>query len=394
MRFARIAIIALAATTALAADRRRAVLPVTVHFCDSGFDVAGVEVPPEFCIRKFADVPTPRVLLFAPNGDLFVSSPKTPTSGGAPPGAGAIFLFRDTKSDAPTRYTFASGDAFRSVHGLLIKDGRFYYTVADAVYSVPYSPGDQQMSTASPQKIADLSRAELEARWTHSLAESTNGDILVASGQTDNDRCPSPNPRLGSVLRIGAGHDFRGDLVTVGLRDPLYIRCMRWGTCYGAELSGDAWDAFGGTEKLIEIRDGDTFGYPCCVDRNSPNPNIAPAPDCSQVVRAKQTFLLHDTPFGFDWERNATWPQPYRGAFFVGLHGHFGTWVNAGLQWAPVDPDTHIPIVQTTDFAKGFGKMGAIPRVADVVFAPDGRLFFCDDQGGAIYWIAPRALKR
>ena len=42
----------------------------------------------------------------------------------------------------------------------------------------------------------------------------------------------------------------------------------------------------------------------------------------------------------------------------------------------------------------GFGRSGAIPRPTDLLFAPDGRLFFCDDMGGAIYWIAPRSLLR
>ena len=32
-------------------------------------------------------------------------------------------------------------------------------------------------------------------------------------------------------------------------------------------------------------------------------------------------------------------------------------------------------------------------RVADLAFAPDGRLFFTDDQLGHIYWIAPRTLQ-
>src|SRR5437870_12403502 len=121
-RFVVITTICLISATAFGGERHRVVPSVATRFCDFGTDVVGVEVPAEFCIRKFADVPTPRVLLFAPNGDLFVSSPKSPTSGGAPAGAGAIFLFRDTKSDAPTRYTFATGDAFRSVHGLLSKD--------------------------------------------------------------------------------------------------------------------------------------------------------------------------------------------------------------------------------------------------------------------------------
>src|SRR6266852_2332977 len=81
-----------ASQLAAAARRRPITAPDTSHFCDLGTDVQGVSVPPEFCIRKFADVPTPRVLLFAPNGDLFVSSPRRRTPGAAPAGAGAIFV--------------------------------------------------------------------------------------------------------------------------------------------------------------------------------------------------------------------------------------------------------------------------------------------------------------
>ena len=74
------------------AQRHRAAPSTSDRFCDFGTDVAGVSVPPDFCLRKFADVPTPRVILFAPNGDLLVASPKRTTPGAAPPGAGAIFL--------------------------------------------------------------------------------------------------------------------------------------------------------------------------------------------------------------------------------------------------------------------------------------------------------------
>src|SRR6266849_5928299 len=127
--------IALVSLSAAAAPRRRAVPSVPIHFCDGGSDVAGITVPAEFCVRKFADVPTPRVLLFAPNGDLFVASPKRRTPGAAPPGAGAIFLFREGDLGAPpARITFAEGDAYQAVHGILIANGFFYYTVAEAVY--------------------------------------------------------------------------------------------------------------------------------------------------------------------------------------------------------------------------------------------------------------------
>src|SRR5438132_10501429 len=141
-RFLIITAICLIPAAAFAGERRRAVPSVGTHFCEWGTDVPGITVPAEFCIRKFADVQTPRVLLFAPNGDLFVSSPKRITPGGAPPGAGAIFLFRQSDLDKPPqRFTFAQGQQYQTVHGLLIADGFLYYTVEDAVNRVPYTQG-------------------------------------------------------------------------------------------------------------------------------------------------------------------------------------------------------------------------------------------------------------
>lgn len=387
--------VALATTltlSATAAPRRRVTAPPPLPppFCASGLDVDGVTVPPEFCIRQFARVATPRVLAFAPNGDLFVSSPRRATPGGAPRGDAAIYLYR---LDTGQRFTFAQGDAYESIHALLVTPDTFYYSTANAVFAAPYTPGETRIAETAHAQIADVS-VTAAGRWTHALAMEADGTLLVANGQLDNDSCPLPDARNGAVMRIGPGHPPRGTIVTAGMRDPLYLRCMPWNRCYAMELSGDVWENLGGREKLVELEDGRTLGYPCCIDKNLPNPDIHPVPDCSRVSASLHTFPLHDTPFGFDWERGSGWPEPYRNGFFVGLHGKFGSWINAGLQWAPVDPETHLPAAPTSDFATGFGRFGAIPRVADVLFAPDGRLFFTDDQGGAIYWIAPRTLRR
>lgn len=385
--------IALIAPVAVAGPRRRAVEPAS-RFCDFGTDVPGITLPDDFCIRKFVDVATPRVLLFAPNGDLFVSSPKRVTAGGAPPGAGAIFVFRENGPDKPpSGYTFASGPDLETVHGILIANGAFYYTTVDSVFAVPFTVGSTSMDPAPPAEVASFATI-VSTRFTHSLAQGIDGAIYVSRDQVGNTtHCPPQDDRPGSVLRIGTGHPLLGDIVARGFRNPLYIRCMPWGTCYAAELTADAWDDVGGTEKLVELHDGQNIGFPCCVQKDIPNPFLATTPDCSQVTEPNQTFPLHNTPFGFDWERDFGWPEPYRHAFFVGLHGDYANWKNTGLQWAPTSPQTHLPTRQTTDFAQGFGRGHTISRVADVRFAPDGRLFFCDDQGGAIYWIAPRSLR-
>jgi glucose/arabinose dehydrogenase len=389
--------VALVVPNLSAASRRRAVVkPDISHFCDLGSDIPGIGVPSGFCLRKFADVPTPRVMAFAPNGDLFVTSPATGTPGGAPSGLGAIVIFRQRDTLLPPeQYTFASGPSFQSVHGLLVRQDRVIYTVIDAVFTVPYSAGETSIRNGATP-LVDMSDTDGSSRWTHSLARGLNGDIYVSRGQFNESTCPTPIPRSGAVLRIGAGHDDHGDIVTQGMRDPLFIRCMPWGKCYAAELSGDSWADFGGTEKLVELHDGDDLGFPCCIERDKPNPQIsAPVPDCSKIAVAVTSFPLHDTPFGFDWQQGAGWPATYSGGFFVGLHGQFGTWIGAGLAWAPADPVTHIPTQATKPFLTGVGHAPRIiNRVADLMFAPDGRLFFTDDNSGAIYWIAPRTLKR
>ena len=156
-RFVVITIICLISATAFGGERHRVVPSVATRFCDFGTDVVGVTVPAEFCIRKFADVPTPRVLLFAPNGDLFVSSPQRQTVGGAPPGAGAIFLFRETDAaKPPQRYAFAEGPAYFAVHGILIAQDWFYYTLDDAVYRVPFALGATQIDVGARRMVASF----------------------------------------------------------------------------------------------------------------------------------------------------------------------------------------------------------------------------------------------
>jgi len=45
------------------------------------------------------------------------------------------------------------------------------------------------------------------------------------------------------------------------------------------------------------------------------------------------------------------------------------------------------------DFLGGFGPSGVmLKRPSDVVFSGDGRMFFADDTGGRVYWMAPKDL--
>lgn len=368
--------------------------PAADSFCALPDNVpSGVRVPDGFCVRRFAQARTPRVMAFAPNGDLFVASPSEYTPGGAPQGAGAVLVFSDDDHDgvAEAPRTFLA--SVPTVHGLLFDPDALLYTVRDGVYRAPYAAGDRESRTPRGAHAQLASLADT-VRWTHTLARGADGALYVSMGQHDSGNCAGRNLRGGSVLRIGAGMPAEGATVVHGLRNPMYLRCKAWGACYAAELSNDGWGAYGGVEKLIQLRQGDDYGYPCCIDHDRTWPGTPTGYNCGAVAVSVQTYPLNNTPFGFDWAPSS-WPAPYAGALFVGLHGVVGSWTNTGVQWAPTDPTTHRPTRATEFFAVGWGRSAAIAgRVADLAFAPDGRLFFTDDQNGGIYWVAPTTLRR
>jgi glucose/arabinose dehydrogenase len=178
--------------------------------------------------------------------------------------------------------------------------------------------------------------------------------------------------------------------VASGFRNPMYARChFCRDLCMVAELGED--QTTGAVETLVVIENNQWYGYPCCyTDTTGPR---ASSGLCRCIDPQQVRINLGDTPFGFDWERGV-WPEPYRNALFVALHGSFylPNYAAAGVVYLPTDPATGIPrAVAPTRFidATNGSAQVSLRRPSDVVFSNDGRMFLSDDKGGAIYWIAP-----
>ncbi len=283
----------------------------------------------------------------------------------------------------------------QTVHGLLLRNGYLYYTFQNSVNRVAYHAGDRAIpSTATVELVADLTGAE---RWTHTLAAGADGTLYVSMGIYGSFQCPYPSPERGAILHIRSAPTdttpaLNGEIVARGFRNPMYIRCQPWG-CYAAELTDDGWTA-PGREKIVRFEAGQDYGYPCCYDRNLPSPANGGRVSCVSTTASVLGFPVGYTPFGHDFEKG-NWPAPYANGMFVGLHGQVGSWTATGINWAPANPTTHAFMSESAQqFMGGWGR--GTPnegRVADIAFAPDGRLFFTDDQQGHVYWIAPRSLQ-
>jgi glucose/arabinose dehydrogenase len=362
--------------------------------------LAWLTLPAGFCAHHFANVPVSRVIRFAPNGDLFVTSPTNPTTGGGSNGLAAIMVVADDNHDlvGDTPTTFASN--LPTTQGITFVPGFLYYQDGLIIRRVAYQSGQRTM-TGTPEVVATLNYYPSTIHWSKSIDVADDGTIYVSNGGDQNERCGTilPRPFHGGLLKL----DGDGGAVPVarGLRNPYAIKCQRGkGRCYSTELAKDFTADAGGREKLIPIRDGDDWGYPCCATQGLPypDPDAGTVPDCSGVVPENVSFVIGNTPFGFDYEQG-NFPSPWSKSIFVALHGANGTWVGAQIVAIGTDPATGEPLSGTNldggpsgamrVFATGWddGTLGH-GRPADILFAPDGRMFVADDNAGEIFWVA------
>lgn len=361
-------------------------------WCDlPGEDPVGILVPRGFCARVFATVQHARVIRFAPGGELFVASPNRDTAGygGAGPESARIAVIPDDDHDGRGDAVLTFLPDADAVHGLLFANDSLYYSLGTQILEMPYASGQRVARNATV--VANLAENQSFLHWPHTLDRADDGTIYVSRGGDEQSSCVLPRPVRGSIVALDG--TTQGRLVTHGLRNPMYLRCQP-GTnrCYANELTGDFWDDIGGTEKLIPIRDGDDWGYPCCVSHAQPIPSATSATDCSFVPDPTVVVPLHDTPFGLDFEPGR-WPAPWTNRLFIALHGAFNTWRGARVTAVALDPVTGAPTtsIEAEDIAYGWddGSL-AHGRPADVTFSNDGRLFVANDITGQIVWIAPR----
>lgn len=413
------------------------VTPAAQHFCDlagsyqstapgvsvvtGGASVGSalnyLHLPIGFCAHFFARVGNPRDLRFAPSGELFVSSPSHPTTGGGQFSSGAadaILVLADDDGDgvAELTRTFLKDQQGRDVVlkqtvGLLFANGYLYYQDGTRIMRVPYTPGDRTTMAASEQ-VADITIYVDGLHWPKTLDMADDGTIYVGNGSYENEGNPGypecymeNRPFRGGILKLDGSPG--GTPVAKGFRNPISVKCQRGhNLCFAIELAKDYSYGQGGREKIIPIHDGDDWGFPCCASKDLPYSFIQPPPDCSHVSKESDSFYIGNTPFDLDFE-TGKWPEPWKNRAFVPLHGAAGTWTGARVvaidsdsmsgQLLPGSDLTGMSDGAMVDFATGWNRDTldnvANGRPAVVAFAEDGRLFLANDYNGDIIWIAP-----
>jgi glucose/arabinose dehydrogenase len=364
-------------------------------------DLSFLKLPSGFCAHWFANVGDARQLRFAPGGELFVSSPTTTTTGGMfASGLKQIVVLPDDDKDGYADKNIAFLHDLPSTQGMMFANGHFYYQNHTQIRRIPYSSGDR--APAGPSElVVDVKVYESGLHWPKTFDVADDGTIYLGNGGDQSEICEPAHAFHGGILKVPPNGTTPVE-VAKGFRNPIAVRCAPGkNRCFAVELALDFSADDHGREKIVPIRDGDDWGFPCCATKDQPYPATGGDPNCGVVEADTTSFFIGDTPFGLAFQSpSKPWPAPWNDKAIVALHGAAGSWTGARVVAVGVNADTGLLEAGTnisghdegaiTPFATGWDDNSfAHGRPAAVDFSSDGRLFIANDNNGDIIWIAP-----
>ena len=345
---------------------------------------------------------SPRTLLFAPNGDLFVANSF----------AGEIVALRFADGQAvPVKgWTFARN--LDQPYGLAFyppEDPRWLYVATTTgLIRYPYAGG----LTAEGRGEVLFNDMPDGGHWTRSIAFSGDGSTLYYSvGSQSNvaeDMGATPPGGLAAWQANEAPGATWGDeagRAQVYAMDPdgTNRRVLATGlrNCSGLAVqpaTDTAWcsvnerDALGNDipfDYVTSVRDGAFYGWPWFYIGANPDPRHHGARgDLADAVTVPDVLLQsHSAPLNLAFYDSDAWGADYRGDAFVALHGSWNRDPRTGYKIVRLLFENGEPTGVYEDFVTGFVRddRAVWGRPVGVAVSPDGALYFSEDGNGTIW---------
>ena len=397
--------------------------------------------PAGFTVSLYAEVQGPRMMVYAPNGDLFVSSPTTNTItvlrdtnldgtfesrgvfaqgtvppargggggarvGGARPGGppaiapatapvnpeinGPILGADAPACTPPPPFHNPGPGTIAAPFGLAFHGGYLYVGNTASLVRYRYSPGDLT-AQGEPEKLLDFPQGGHTTRNVVFNRAGTKMYVAVGSGSnnTAGEDC-----RRAAILEFNPdGSGYR--IFASGIRNPVGL-AWQPGT-------DTLWTAVNERDNLgddlvpdyaTSVRDGGFYGWPYSYIGQHYDPRYQGAfPDLVKRAIVPDVLLpAHAAALGITFYGHTQFPGRYRNGGFVALHGSWNRSTASGYKvvFFPMTNGRPGPI---EDFLSGFvvndgsGGVGIERwgRPVGVTVAPDGSLLVSDDASHRIW---------
>ena len=359
----------------------------------------------------------PRLLMTAPNGDLFL----------ADSGAGTIFILRGVGADGKAAQIekFATGLDHPFGIAFYPADNPKYVYVGNAttIQRIPYHTGDLHATGAPETVVPDIpGYAQLKGggHWTRDVVFTKDGKyMLVSVGSGSNIDDPDTHPRefhRADVLEYTPEGKFI-EVYASGIRN-----------CVGEAINpitGQLWCSTNERDNLgnhlvpdyvTSIKEGGFYGWPWyymgghqdprlpepCANGTGPNPQAAAltadeAKTCKRVDLASKVITpdvlvqphMASLEMVFYPDQKEQFPKQYDGDAFAAEHGSWNRANRAGYEVISIPMHNGHADGSYEDFLTGFvTKDGQVwGRPVGVAVAKDGSLFVTDDGSRSVWHV-------
>ncbi len=356
---------------------------------------AGVfpRAPEGFRVTEFAaDLKQPRVIVTAPNGDIFVAESES----------NRVRVLRDTDSDgrADTNELFA--DNLKQPFGIAFYpsgDAPEYIYIANtgSVVRFPYRTGDLRARGPAETIVPDISaggRLTGGGHWTRDIVFSHDDKTLFVSvgslSNVDDDKAEARRARIFAY--DPAGKNER--VYAWGIRNPVGLAIdpnthALWTSVNERDGLGDDLPP----DYITRVKENGFYGWPWYYLGPNQDPRHQnKRPDlASQVIAPDVLIQAHSASLDLVFYDGTAFPERYRGQIFAAEHGSWNREKRTGYKVIMVPVENGAATGEYEDFLTGFvTENGDVwGRPVGVTVARDGALLVSDDGSNTIWRIAP-----
>ena len=354
---------------------------------------AQLHVPPGFKIEQYAaGFRDPRVLLTAPNGDIFVSESR----------ANQIRVLRDKDGNGKPdlNQVFTEKD-LNKPFGIAFyppgPDPQYLYVAnTDGVIRFPYRNGDLEARGAAEKLGAHLSPGGLlrgGGHWTRDLVFSNDGKkMYVSIGSRSNvsdDAAEADRARIFEFNADGSGQK----VFAWGIRNAVGI-ALRPGSDE-LWMSTNERDELGDNlvpDYISHVTPGGFYGWPWYYLGNHQDPRHKGAhPELAGKVIVPDVLVqAHSASLNLCFYDGKQFPQEYRGDVFAAFHGSWNRSRRTGYKIVRVPLEGGKARGEYEDFVTGFvtPEGNVWGRPVGLTVARDGSLLFSEDGHGTIWRVS------
>jgi glucose/arabinose dehydrogenase len=384
------------------------------------------KAPAGFTVTSYAELQAPRMMVYAPNGDLFVSSPAarsitvfrdanndgtfesrsvyaeatTPPGprgqGGGPAGPPGVLGAKAPACAPPPPFANRGPGQIQAPFGMAFHDGYLYVGNPGSIIRYKYTNGDLK-AQGEPEKLLDLPTG---GHSTRNIVFNRAGTKMYVSVGSQSNNDAGEDCRRAAILEFNPdGTGYR--VYASGIRNPVGL-ALQPGT-------DTIWTAMNERDNLgddlvpdyaTSVKDGGFYGWPYSyIGKNYDPRYVGSFPDLVNKAIVPDVLIpAHSAALGITFYTGNQFPQRYRNGGFVALHGSWNRSAASGYKVAffPMNNGRPGPL---EDFLGGFlastgaggGQIQPWGRPVGVTVARDGSLLVSDDTGNRIWKVSAAA---